>query len=76
MFSIGAEEGLIIGLILALFVAMFWGVIDAIRRPNELFVAADRSKAAWIIIQLFLFPLGSILYWAIAWPTLNRKIMR
>ena len=50
-----------------------WGLIDAARRPNEMFSAAGHSKGLWIALQFLLVPIGTLLYVIIAWPSLRRQ---
>jgi hypothetical protein len=76
MFQIAPAEGIIILVILFIIGAPLWGLIDAARRPNEVFHAAGHSKGTWIALQFLLAPLGTLLYLIIVWPSLRRQSER
>jgi hypothetical protein len=73
MIGISVGELVIIFLILAMIGGPLWGMIDAARRPNEIFRAAGQSKALWIALQFLLAPMGTILYAVVALPSLKRQ---
>ena len=73
MFGIGVVELSIIFMIVVLIVGPLWGLLDAARRPDELFRAAGRSKVLWIALQFLFAPLGTLFYVIIALPSLKRE---
>lgn len=59
-------------IIVAMLAGWLWGVVDAVRCPDYLFRSIGQNKVLWIMLQLFLFPLGTLLYLVVAWPSLRR----
>ena len=63
--NLGLADLLIMAIILAAFILPLIGIVDAARQPDEFWRAAGRSRAAWIMLQLFLGVLGSVFYFIV-----------
>jgi hypothetical protein len=70
MGGLGAPELLIILFILGTMVLPIWGIIDAAVRPDPAWTAIGQSKIVWILVMVFLWTLGAILYFILARPKL------
>ena len=57
---------------LVFFALPIWGIVDAIRRPPEAWKAAGQSKSLWIVVQFFVWILGSLIYVFAVRPGLKR----
>ena len=73
---LGTSELIVVLFIFATIGGSLWGMLDAARRPNEIFRAAGQSKALWIVLQFMFAPLGTLLYALLAWPLLKRESER
>lgn len=71
MFGIAPAEGVIILAIFALVGVQAFGIVDAAQRSAEAWRAAGRSKSAWILLQLFFMPLGSLVYLLLIRPQIR-----
>lgn len=70
MGSLGAPEMLIILFLLGGMVIPIWGIIDAAIRPDAVWAATGQNKIVWVIIQIFLWTLGAIVYFVAIRPKL------
>jgi hypothetical protein len=71
--GLGAPEILIILLLifmLALSALPIWGIVDAASRPDAVWAATDQNKILWIVLQVVLWTLGAIIYFAAIRPKL------
>jgi hypothetical protein len=68
--GLGAPEVIIIALV-PMMALPAWGIVDAALRPDASWQAAGQSKIVWVIIQLFLWTLGSVVYFAAIRPKLK-----
>lgn len=62
---------LLFGLLTA--VLWLWGLVDALKIPDDRWAAAGQSKLLWVLVIVFLGLLGAVLYAVIARPTLTRQ---
>jgi hypothetical protein len=67
MGGLGAPELLIILFILVL---PIWGIIDAAIRPDAVWAATGQNKIVWVLVQIFLWTLGAIIYFVAIRPKL------
>ncbi|MFA5891161.1 MAG: PLDc N-terminal domain-containing protein [Actinomycetota bacterium] len=67
--DVGPQELLVL---LVVFVSPIWGIIDAALRPETQWQGASQNKVVWILIQLFLGFIGTIIYFAAIRPKLKR----
>ncbi|MGH2637274.1 MAG: PLDc N-terminal domain-containing protein [Actinomycetota bacterium] len=65
------SESLIILILLAVFATWVWAIVDIVRHSTGEWEAAGQSQIVWVLVVLFLGPLGLILYLAIARPRLG-----
>jgi uncharacterized membrane protein len=70
MGGLGAPEILILLILLAGFVFPIWGIIDAAVKPEPVWTATGQSKVLWIILQIVLGALGTIIYFVAIRPKL------
>lgn len=66
--ALGPTELLIL---LVLFVLPVWGIIDAAIRPDAAWAAAGQSKVVWVLVQIFLWVIGSAVYFVAIRPKLK-----
>lgn len=66
--NLGPTELLIL---LVLFVLPVWGIIDAAIRSDSAWTAAGQSKLVWVLVQVFLWVLGSAVYFVAIRPKLK-----
>lgn len=59
-------------ILLVLFLVPVWGIIDAAIRPDSAWAAAGQSKLAWILVQVFLWVVGSAVYFVAIRPKVKR----
>ena len=50
-----------------------WGILDAATRPDNAWIAADQSKMVWVVVQLFLWTIGTIAYLIVVRPKLKAR---
>jgi heme/copper-type cytochrome/quinol oxidase subunit 4 len=67
-----AELQVLVGLALILLVLWLVFLIDALRRPEGEWQAAERSQLVFVLLMVFLGLLGTLLYVFIARPALRR----
>jgi hypothetical protein len=48
-----------------------WGIIDAALRPDDVWARANQSKVVWILVQIFLWTLGALIYFIAIRPKLT-----
>lgn len=70
MGGLGAPELLIILFLLGGMVLPIWGIIDAAIRPDAVWAASGQNKIVWVIIQIFLWTLGAVVYFVAIRPKL------
>ena len=70
MGGLGVPELLIILFILGGMVLPVWGIVDAAIRPDPVWAAAGQNKVVWVIIQIFLWTLGAVIYFVAIRPKL------
>jgi hypothetical protein len=70
MGGLGVPELLIILFILGGMVLPVWGIVDAAIRPDSVWAAAGQNKVVWVIIQIFLWTLGAVIYFVAIRPKL------
>jgi hypothetical protein len=66
----GPAEILIILFILGGMVLPVWGIVDAAIRPDPVWAATGQNKIVWVIIQIFLWTLGAVIYFIAIRPKL------
>lgn len=66
----GPAEIVIILFILATMVLPVWGIVDAAIRPDSVWAATGQNKVVWVIIQIFLWTLGAVIYFIAIRPKL------
>lgn len=70
------EASLFFGLFALVSLALFaWWLIvliEALRAPDQAWVAAGQNKILWVLLMVFLGVLGTVLYVLIARPALAR----
>lgn len=67
----GGPELIIVLAVLLLFVAFpIWGIIDAATRPDSEWAVADQNKIVWLLVQVFLWMIGSLVYFLAIRPKL------
>ena len=68
--SIGLTELLLLLVVAAIFLIPFvfwiWTLVDALRHPDERYLATGQSKIVWILVIIFLGALGSLIYLFVA----------
>lgn len=70
--NLGGAELLILLLILFFFLVVpVWGILDAALKPDSVWSAADQSKVVWIVLQVFLWTLGALIYFVAIRPRLR-----
>jgi len=72
MGGIGAPELIIFVLVLIITVLPIWGIIDAAIRPDTAWTSVGQSKVVWVLVQIFLWTLGAIIYFVVIRPKLKR----
>jgi hypothetical protein len=70
MGGLGAPELLIILFILGTMVLPIWGIIDAAIRPDAVWAATGQNNIVWVLVQIFLWTLGAIIYFGAIRPKL------
>jgi hypothetical protein len=70
MGGLGAPELLILIFLLFTMVLPIWGIIDAAVRPDAVWAAAGQNKIVWVLVQIFLWTLGAVIYFAAIRPKL------
>jgi len=60
--NLGQTEFLLVGFIVGFFLLALWGIADAAKRPASVWVAAERSKRNWILVQILLGGIGAAVY--------------
>ena len=68
--GIGPAELLIIIFIIGSLVLPVWGIIDAAIRPDDVWAAAGQNKIVWVLVQIFLWTLGALIYFIAIRPKL------
>jgi nitrate/nitrite transporter NarK len=68
--ALGPVELLILAFILFTFVLPVWGIIDAAVRPDAVWAAAGQNKIVWVLVQVFLWTLGAVIYFVAIRPKL------
>lgn len=68
--GIGPAELLIIFIIIGSLVLPIWGIIDAAVRPDAVWAAAGQNKIVWVLVQIFLWTLGAVIYFIAIRPKL------
>lgn len=69
----GGPELFIVLLVVVIFVGFpIWGIIDAATRPDSEWAAADQNKIVWLLVQVFLWVIGSLVYFLAIRPKLSR----
>jgi hypothetical protein len=69
--NVGAPEMLVLLLIFVGTILPLWGIIDAALRPDDVWARANQNKLVWILLQIFLGPLGAVAYFAAIRPKLK-----
>ena len=69
--NIGAPELIILLVVFGFFVLPVWGIIDAAMRPDNVWAAAQRKRCVWILVQIFLGGIGSVVYFIAIRPKLK-----
>jgi hypothetical protein len=68
--GLGAPELLILLFLLVTFIFPIWGIIDAAIRPDAVWAATGQNKIVWVLVQIFLWTLGAIIYFVAIRPKL------
>jgi hypothetical protein len=71
MGGLGAPEVIIFVLVLFIMGLPVWGIVDAAIRPDSVWAAAGQSKIVWVIVQLFLWTVGALVYFVAIRPKLK-----
>jgi hypothetical protein len=58
-------------ILLVLFLLPVWGIIDAAIRPDSAWAAVGQSKLVWVVVQIFLWVIGSAVYFVAIRPKLK-----
>jgi hypothetical protein len=74
MAGLGAPELIIIILVLGFMVLPVWGIVDAAMRPDSVWEAAGQNKLVWVLIEIFLWPLGAAIYFIAIRPKLKAAV--
>jgi predicted membrane channel-forming protein YqfA (hemolysin III family) len=70
----GGPELLIILLVLFFVVVVpVWGIVDAAVRPDSEWQRAEQSKIVWVLVQVFLWTIGAVVYFIAIRPKLRRS---
>jgi hypothetical protein len=69
--NIGAPELLVLIVIFLFAVVPVWGIIDAALRPDDVWARASQNKVVWLLLQIFLGALGTLIYFAAIRPKLK-----
>ena len=69
--NIGAPELLILLIPLVAFVLPAWGIVDAAIRPDNVWSAAQQNKLVWVVVQIVVPVIGTIVYFAVVRPKLT-----
>ncbi len=67
----GDTELLFVLVVVAFAVFPIWGIIDAALRPDDVWARANQSKVVWILVQIFLWTLGALIYFIAIRPKLT-----
>ncbi|MFA5892332.1 MAG: PLDc N-terminal domain-containing protein [Actinomycetota bacterium] len=74
--DVGPQELLVLVVALIAMGALpIWGIIDAAVRPESLWQGANQNKVVWILVQIFLGVIGSIVYFSAIRPKLKRVLL-
>jgi hypothetical protein len=49
-----------------------YALVDALRRPKDVWAAARQDQLVWVIVVVFLNLIGALVYLMVAKPTLDR----
>src|SRR5438309_1556032 len=71
--DVGAPEMLVLLVMLGLGALHFGAIVDAAIRPDAAWAAAGRSRAAWILVILFIPVLGALVYLLAVRPGATRE---
>ena len=63
--------GLIGLIVLAGFAFWVWSLVDGLKRPDAEWERAGQNKLIWILVLIFVGPIGSFIYLAVARPQLE-----
>jgi hypothetical protein len=74
--NVGPMELIFIGIFLVSFVLPVWGIIDAAVRPDAVWAATGQNKIVWVLVQIFLWTLGAIIYFVAIRPKLVAATVR
>ncbi|MCA1697089.1 MAG: PLDc N-terminal domain-containing protein [Actinobacteria bacterium] len=74
MGGVGAPELIIIVLVVIIMGLPIWGIIDAAIRSDAEWAETGQSKGVWILVQLVLWTLGSVVYFLAIRPKLKRAV--
>jgi len=69
--NLGLVELLVLLVVLGFLVFPVWGIIDAAIRPDAAWAAAGQSKVVWVLVQIFLWVIGSAVYFVAIRPKLK-----
>lgn len=72
----GGGEALIILIVLGVFALPIWGIIDAALLPDSAWQRAEQNKIVWILVQVFLWTLGAIVYFIAIRPKVSASKRR
>ncbi|MGQ0434503.1 MAG: hypothetical protein ACT452_19115 [Microthrixaceae bacterium] len=68
--NLGGPELIIILLMFVFAVFPIWGIIDAALRPDDAWARANQNKVVWILVLIFLWTLGALIYFLAIRPKL------
>jgi hypothetical protein len=68
--ALGPVELVILVFVLFNLIFPIWGIIDAAMRPDPVWAATGQNKIVWILVQIFLWTLGAIIYFVAIRPKL------
>src|ERR687892_720634 len=68
--ALGPIELVFIAFILFNFIFPIWGIIDAAVRPDAVWAATGQNKIVWVLVQIFLWTIGAIIYFVAIRPKL------
>ena len=68
--NLGPTELILVVTILPLMVLPVWGIVDAAMRPDDVWAAAGQNKIVWVLVQIFLWALGAVIYFVLIRPKL------